>query len=255
MLSKSKKRAFMKVSGVIILCIASLMFSAQAAAEAGADDVNQLVGAWDVNVMMPGEPSRRMKVSAVNKKSEAQFVLDATFGFTGYEFRVSSAELTQDSQGRKLVVVARSGAKVTAMQTENGVFEGTWTPNNSNPPIPVVLKKMTEADLVAVPEVKPVPPGTPASCAAFVGGWDGTWPISGPVWLWVVEIDANCNAKYSYGRNKNPKTFFTGLIKDGVLTVQVSIGMNYFSFDKGVLYDKFVGSNGESFLAFKKMNQ
>ena len=105
----------MKLARIILFCVASLACTTQAVAQQSAGDANQLGGVWDLNVMAPGEPSHRMRVRAVNKKSDSQFALDAMFGLPGSEFRVSSAELTQDSQGARLVVIARSGAKVTAI--------------------------------------------------------------------------------------------------------------------------------------------
>ncbi len=126
----------MKLARIILFCIASLACATQAVAQQSGGDAKQLVGAWDLSVVAPGEPSRRMRVRAVNKKSDSHFALDAMFGLPGSEFRVSSAELTQDIQGASLVAIARSGAKVTAIQKEEGVFERTSTYDN-NPPVPL----------------------------------------------------------------------------------------------------------------------
>jgi hypothetical protein len=50
------------------------------------------------------------------------------------------------------------------------------------------------------PKIEPVSPTVPKECAAFIGGWAGTWPSGnfGQLHLWVTSINENCDATYIY---------------------------------------------------------
>lgn len=52
----------MKLARIILFCVASLACTTQAVAQQSAGDANQLLSAWDLSVMAPGEPSHRMRV-------------------------------------------------------------------------------------------------------------------------------------------------------------------------------------------------
>lgn len=79
------------------------------------------------------------------------------------------------------------------------------------------------AEQNATENFTPIPPGgeIPKMCADFFGSWLGGWSRGGfdEQRLRVVEVNAKCVAKYSYGIAKTPnKIFETSEIKDGVLS-------------------------------------
>ena len=66
----------------------------------------------------------------------------------------------------------------------------------------------------------------PKECAAFLGGWAGTWPNGnfGQLRLWVTSVNSSCEATYNYnGRGDS------GLISKGTLSVPCGGGTCYFS--------------------------
>lgn len=76
------------------------------------------------------------------------------------------------------------------------------------------------------PPIIPVSSLVPKDCAAFLGGWAGTWPYGnfGQLRLWVTHIDESCVATYTYaGRAGSSK------IQNGTLPVRCGGGTCYFS--------------------------
>ena len=76
------------------------------------------------------------------------------------------------------------------------------------------------------PKVEPVSATVPKECAAFLGGWAGTWTNGnfGQLRLWVTKITDTCEASYSYnGREGTEK------ISKGTLPIPCGGGTCYFS--------------------------
>lgn len=111
----------------------------------------------------------------------------------------------------------------------------------------------------AYPVVEKAAPDVPPECAAFLGGWTGTWNVSGRVWLWVTRAWVGGEAKkcfvtYAYTNTANPKSFKVGEIKDGVLEAPVPRGTNYFRFNDGQLHDRYMGGGVDDTLAFSRVD-
>ncbi len=108
--------------------------------------------------------------------------------------------------------------------------------------------------------VTPPAADVPASCAAFFGGWTGTWSQGnfGPQWLRVFAVEANCVAKLSYTNSENvPNVFITTEIKDGVLSFVCNSstgGTCVFKRDKDVLQGTYSNpAGGRNNATFKKI--
>jgi hypothetical protein len=111
----------------------------------------------------------------------------------------------------------------------------------------------------AYPVVDKATPDVPQECAAFLGGWTGTWNVSGRVWLWVTRAwvggeGKKCFVTYAYTSSANPKSFKVGEIKDGVLEAPVPRGTNYFRFSGGQLFDRYMGSGVDDTLQFSRVD-
>lgn len=81
-----------------------------------------------------------------------------------------------------------------------------------------VAKLRSEQKASETVSITPPAADVPAPCAAFYGGWSGTWSQGnfGAQWLRVVAVDVNCIAKLSYRDSKAiPKVFQTAEIKNG----------------------------------------
>ena len=192
-----------------------------------------------------------MIVTAVQAKDSSTFAIRASLGFAGEERAVTSAELAQSRDEQTISVVARSGASIVAKLTQDGTFEGVWTFRGT--PTKVILTKLSDTAATATPEIRSPSPDTPPACAAFLGGWHGVWPISGFVYLWVVDVDKDCIATFAYAKNTNPSAFKTAKIVNGALPTANSSGEVYFSRAEAGLSARFVGNGGESFAKFSKV--
>lgn len=190
----------------------------------------EMVSSWLVTV--EGEDrTRTLKISGAAQKSEDTLLLDAVYGWTDGNQTPISASLMQSGQEVKLFYTTQPGARVAATQTSSGTFEGTFTLTNGTAK-PVKVQKVSEEELQArIATAKAaraagviVKPNSnvPELCAAFSGQWTGTWSQGGigQYWLWVVEIDANCTAKYAYLSHPNPpRGFAKTKIEDGAFII------------------------------------
>ena len=232
---------------ILLMAVATFAFSQTSPGR----NVEQLIGNWNISFGDADERARRMIVTAVQAKDGSTFVIRASLGFTGEERTVTSAELVQSGDEQSISIVARSGASIVAKLKEDGRFEGVWTFRGT--PTKVVLTKLTDTALTATPAIRLPSPDTPPLCAIFSGGWHGVWPISGFVYLWVVDVDKDCIATYAYAKNTNPSAFKTAKIVDGTLPTANSSGEVYFSGAGAGLSARFVGNGGESFANFRKV--
>ena len=183
-----------------------------------------LVGSWLATVEGDARP-RTLKITSVQQKSENVFSLEAVFGYSDTKQAEADAEISQTATERKLALTAKSGAKVIAVQTPNGIFSGMFHFTNGTTK-PINLTKLSAEELrtkveaaLKGPEILKPAAEVPASCAAFSGKWTGTWGYGvGQQWLWVTSIDSKCMAKIAYLGNKWPPTNYEMVeIKDGVL--------------------------------------
>lgn len=76
------------------------------------------------------------------------------------------------------------------------------------------------------PKIDPVSASVPKECAAFLGGWAGTWTNGnfGQLRLWVTKITDTCEATFTYsGRDGVAK------ISNSTLPIPCGGGTCYFS--------------------------
>lgn len=177
----------------------------------------ELLGSWQADVEGSNR-TRTLKIVGVRQKSETIFSLDAEFGWTDGEETVTFAEISQDSNERKLKVTAKSGAKISATQMPDGSFVGSFLFTNGQSKEISIKKKSSETGgLLAIPNIESPSTDVPVSCAAFSGKWTGTWGYGvGQQWLWVVSINAHCVAKVAYvSHSGRPKNYESVEVKDG----------------------------------------
>ena len=242
-------RGLVRMIGVLAALCATLAAHAQ---DNSLEQLRQaLTGRWYVGVDGNNE-ARGMRIAGVEQKGEGAFALDVAFGFFGREQSVSSSEFVVSGAERRLTLTARSGAKVSAIQKPDGAFEGTFTAG-SDPVRSVRLVKLSANGTWPEPTVESAASDVPPACAAFLGGWTGTWNKSGTAYLWVKSVDANCMAMAAYGRNPRPHYFVKAAIKDGVLVYPNEIGTNHFRFNDGQLVDRFIGNGIDDSIAFRKV--
>lgn len=86
--------------------------------------------------------------------------------------------------------------------------------------IAAAAKKLSDDQLAAPGRAISLPGNdVPASCASLVGGWTGHWGNhGGEQWIWIVQVDSNCIAKYQIGRTGYRGPFEVAEIRNGVLT-------------------------------------
>lgn len=212
----------------------------------------KLISSWLVSV--DGENrTRTLKIKGSTKKPDG-LLLEADYGWTDGKQTAIKAEINQTIQENKLVLITQADTKIIAAQTPDGKFTGTFALKNGVTK-KVTITKLSENELQATREsaLSTAPtiqkPGTDvsAACAAFLGGSTGTWPNIGRVWLWVVEVNAQCVAKYSYGINpKVPTSFKTTEIKNGILTIPRPSGTTTFEVRGDELVGHYSGSDGSN---------
>jgi len=236
------------------LCAFALLLANPSLAQGKAAEGLQaeLAGAWDVVVEDVNE-DYTLKILKVLPRSGEEFTVEAEYGWSGKERTVESAELIQAGKERRLNFTARSGAKVVATQSKEGLFVGTLT-YRSNPVRGVTITKLTGPIVRTYPVIEKPSADVPKECAAFLGGWTGTWGVSGRMWFWVKSVDAKCNAKYAYVNTTFPRFFKMAEIRGGVLEVPVPKGINYFRFDGDQLYDRYLGGGIDDTLGFSRVD-
>lgn len=94
-----------------------------------------------------------------------------------------------------------------------------------------VLGGCVATALIAIPEsdfpkIEATASSVPKECAAFLGGWAGTWPNGnfGQLRLWVTSVNETCDATYLYNGRGG-----TDRIVRGTLPVPCGGGTCYFS--------------------------
>jgi hypothetical protein len=172
--------------------------------------LENFVSSWIVNV--EGEPRQRiLKISKINKSKEKEIVLDATYGYLDQNQVAVQASLTQENPV-KLNLSTYFNNKIEATQQSADTFSGTFTLTNGTKKNVTIVRAL-EGDIpvkknITIPVFEKPTPGTPTSCAAFLGVWTGNWESIGQTWLWITSVSEKCILKYAYLDNPIiPKTF------------------------------------------------
>ncbi|MCL4681768.1 MAG: hypothetical protein KJZ92_10870 [Rhodocyclaceae bacterium] len=220
----------------------------------------ELVSAWLVTV--DGEErTRTLKITGVEQKDSAIFPLEAIYGWTDGNQTPVRAEISQTGQERMLLLTTQPGSKIAATQKPDGNFIGTFT-STSGQTKGLKIERLSESELTkiksqlnaAVPAIDIPAASVPASCAAFIGGWTGAWPGYDPNWLWVVAIDNECTAKYSW--RPRSRNFRSAKIEKGILSFPCSTsgGTCFFEHHGDELWGRYSGSDGTNTSVFKKVH-
>lgn len=83
----------------------------------------ELVGTWIATVQGDTRP-RTLNILNVLRKSENTFSLEAMFGYSDIPQSAADVEIEQIATLRKLLLTAKSGAKIVATQTQKETFSG-----------------------------------------------------------------------------------------------------------------------------------
>jgi len=191
-----------------------------------------LVSAWIVEVQ--GEArTRTLHIRGAERRQDDVWELDAIYGWTDTRQTSVKAELTVKSDGYKLTLTTQANSVIVAEGSGAGILTGTFTAN-SGAVKPLKIARVTDkalskfhTDIAAAANRAIVQPGSdvPAACASLVGGWTGNWgTYGGEEWLWVVQVDASCVAKYQFGRTGYWGPFRTAEIQKGVLSTPCAHG-------------------------------
>lgn len=220
----------------------------------------ELVSAWLVTV--DGENrTRTLRILDVAEKDAETFQLDAVYGWTDGKQTTVRATISQTAQTRTLFITTQPGSKIVTTQKADGIFVGTFT-NPSGVAKKITIEKFSESELAKTKSrlditstIEKPAANVPKDCAAFIGGWTGSWGF-GQRWLWVVRIDAECTVKYSYSpRNPQTKNFKSAKIKGDVFSFPCGThaGTCYFTNHGDTLWGRYSGPDGENKTTFEKV--
>lgn len=246
---------------LVIISVAAFMLlgAASAYAQPALTQLKtELISAWLVTI--DGEErTRTLKVIGVDQKDSGIFHLETVYGWTDGNQTPVRAEINQTGQVRTLLLTTQPGSKIAATQKSDGNFVGTFT-STSGQTKGIKIEKVSETELLSAKNRLNAPPAiempaanVPASCAPFIGGWTGDWG-NGQRWLWVIGIDVDCNAKYSY--SPRTKEFKRAEIGKGVLSFPCGTtgGTCFFEHHGDELWGRYSGPDGIVTSVFKKSN-
>jgi hypothetical protein len=239
---------------IIVILLSLSVSTRSAAADPDIERIQRdLITSWIVDV--DGETrTRTLNIRGAEKRQDGFWVLDATYGWTDGGQSAVNAELIVKSDGYRLKLTTQADSQISAENSGVGPFTGTfrW---KSGAESPVKLVRASDADRMSAQSLAIVQPApdVPASCASFVGGWTGNWDF-GQRWLWIVEVDRNCIAKYSYPPQV-PRSVKTTEIKQGVLSFSCGThgGTCFFQEHGGEIWGRYGGTDGFNTAVFKRI--
>lgn len=256
----------MKIVSAILfsLClVASSMFPATSFAQTATEGQASSLTAYMISspwlATVDGEDrTRTLKVSGVKQDEPGTFRLDAIYGWTDGNQTSVRAEVIETAEKRSLLITTQPGSKIATVQSQDGVFTGTFT-TTSGKVKGITIKRLSESALAEAkarltegPPINRPAADVPELCARFIGGWAGDWSF-GKRWLWVTEINARCAAKYSYSPQTN--TFKSAEIKEGALAFPCgsSGGICLFEYHGDELWARYSGPDGDNTAVFQKV--
>lgn len=171
-----------------------LMHALAEAAPAG----EEWVASWAIEVS--GDATQRtLRILRVEAGAEpATGRVEAQIGFRGQRLVPLAMDLVA-GQVPTLRFTTPLGAKADLRQVDAGRFEGEWTLPDGQVRAARLLRMAPGEDTSPGPPLHIIKPAAdvPADCAALSGLWEGQWSFLGwgSVWVWVLEVDARCQAK------------------------------------------------------------
>lgn len=249
---------------IVVAVLFALTVAMSEAADTNIDNIQKdFVGSWIVEV--DGEArTRTLNIKAVERKRDGVWILDSTYGWTDGGQTTVNAELITKPEGYRLQLTTQANSLISAEYSGTALFSGTFT-WSSGKVRPVRLERLSReeisnraANLTASrmrSAIKLPGPDVPAECASLVGGWTGHWGIhGGEQWLWVVEVDTNCVAKYQIGRTGYWGPFKSAEIRKGVLsTAGAEDGTIQWSRHGDELWASYSGPSGRTNAVHRKI--
>lgn len=221
-----------------------------------------IVGSWIVDV--DGETrSRTLNIKGTEPGQDGVWILDSTYGWTDGAQTAVSAKLVVKPGGYSLLLTTQANSRISAEYSSTGFFGGTFSWSSGK--VKAVKLERLSAEAISKraanlmtsrmrTAIKQPAADVPASCAGFVGSWTGNWPYYGQTWLWVVEVNANCVAKYAHrSTSAFPVAFLTAEIKGGVLVAPDRQGnIDSFELHTDELWARHAESGRDNNTVFRK---
>lgn len=199
-----------------------------ASALAAEPDVGQsLVGYWRIS--SEGESPTFLQILRVGPPAQGSAQAEAEIGLNRRVTVGLGVDVFASAQGLRLRFVVQ-GARFDLRRVGEAEFAGHRV-NRSG--VEKVLRMTRVDDPGDVPASSPalyvVQPGAdvPAECAGFSGLWKGQWLFGtqAPLWVWVLEVDARCQARVAYmTRFVRPRIAQALSISGGTITVRSLAG-------------------------------
>ena len=222
-----------------------------------------LIGGWIVEIV--GEKrTRTLTIRGAEKKQDGAWLLDALYGWSDGGQSAVKAEILAKPDGYKLELTTQAASVLVAESTSIDSFSGTFT-WRSGSVRSVKLDRTSDealqkraAELTASLQqaaIKAPGQDVPAMCAGFHGGWTGRWGYGvGEEWLWVAQVDADCVARYRFGRTGYNGPFGTAQIRNGVLSTPCAQGGTC-SFERhgDDLWGRWSGGSGTNPITLRKV--
>lgn len=235
----------MKITFTLAMVVALFLtpFGAIAAKES-------LVGTWLVTV--EGEAKTRSLIISEEALTDGA-VIQAKYGMSVPGAEPIEAKMLRATDQRQLQLVTQASTKIVVTEQSDGNFKGTFALKNGTVKDVTIARVSIQAQpTVATSGLLTIQkPGAdvPVNCAAFSGGWGGEWPRVGYASLWVVSIDASCNAKVVYPAGpKTPKATqpqSPAMIKGDVLSLtRPDGGTTKFELSGGGISANYSGPSG-----------
>lgn len=215
---------FFRQTKTVVLFMLSVSIAAKCLAADPADERmrKQMIATWIVEVQ--GEArTRTLNITNGEKKEDGTWVLDATYGWSDTRQTSVEAKLTTLADRFKLELTTQANSVILAEGSDLQKLVGTFKVRSGAVKQVALAQISADALVKRIAANKPViiqpKPDVPAECAAFPGGWTGHWGIhGGEQWLWIVEVDSACVAKYQIGKWGFGGPFDTAVIQKGVVT-------------------------------------
>lgn len=247
----------------IFLFTASLIATSSGAADANLSRIErEMFASWIVEVQDEGR-TRTLHIKGAEPRQDGGFDLDALYGWTDTRQTTIKARLNVEQNRYKLTLTTQANSIIVAESTDPSSMTGTFT-LSSGVSKPIKLTRVTQdalsqiqKDVAAGASRAIVQPGpdVPAECASLIGGWNGHWGSGyGEEWLWIVQVDASCTAKYRFGRSGYWGPFTTAEIRKGVLSTPCAQGGTC-SFNRNgeELWGNWYGPGGSNSIVLKKV--
>lgn len=198
-----------------------------------------LVASWAVHI--DGDDTQRtLRIVGIEPAELGAARVFALLGPRGQRLGPVAVELGEDHAVTTMRLTTATGARFDMRRSHDGAFVGQVTAA-SGAVRPVRFSRMGPGEDTGTAGAHYiVRPGAdvPADCAGYSGLWQGDWVYGarGRAWIWVLEVDADCQAKVAMLRElKRPAGFRVVQIRAGVAELPNANGSDVFRLVGGEL--------------------